>query len=583
MLRTSTLIGAVFASALSAQGPCFETTLGTDLALSDDSIAQGLALGFTFTYAGVGYTDICVESNGGIYLGASTTAGADFSPTEAELLNSVQPRLCPLWLDLDPSAAGSGHVYFNTFPAVGATPARAVISWAHVYQYATTNPIEMQVELSANGTVRMTYGANAATGTANKILGASPGLGALSNPVSLATRPIAIAQDNFAEVLTGSQHTNAQMLWAPTAPGYVISDVGCTGNTLPVPAKVETLGTGCPVRSMPSIYEVFDAANAVDVSGTDFTFLPNGQGGYLVIPGIAGPMFTGFATNLGAGDDTTHAVALPFAFPHAYTTVSNIVVSSNGFLTLGTINPGSGCCAGSVANLLAGESRIAAWWSDLNATGAAVYADLDPVSGDFVVTWNNVFEYSTASVNRFQIALEPSGAFKIRLASVARVSHTFLLGYSYGHNSTNPGASNFAGIAAQDTGPLSLISPLVQSAVAGSTPKIGTTLNLQCSGISAAPQGNVAILFIGFTELNPGFDLAGLGAPGCNAYLLPGPSDLQFLNLTLGAPTTTFAVPVPNSLSLVGLQAISEIVSDDVGANSLGFKFSNGLRLTAGL
>ena len=107
---------------------------------------------------------------------------------------------------------------------------------------------------------------------------------------------------------------------------------------------------------------------------------------------------------------------------------------------------------------------------------------------------------------------------------------------------------------------------------------------MNLSGISPSPQGNLALLFIGFTELNPGVDLGiPLNAPGCTAFFAPGPNDLNFLNFTIRSPTTAYSVGVPNNIALIGLQGIAEAVSDDTTANAFGWKFSNGLRLTVGL
>jgi len=133
-------------------------------------------------------------------------------------------------------------------------------------------------------------------------------------------------------------------------------------------------------------------------------------------------------------------------------------------------------------------------------------------------------------------------------------------------------------------GPYSISQPMSLASAVGSRPGIGLTYTMNLSGISPAPQGNIALLFIGFTELNPGVDLgAPLGAPGCTAFFLPGPSDMNLLNFTLGSPTTSFSAGVPNNNALIGLVAIAEAVSDDTGANAFGWKFSNGLRLTVGL
>ena len=102
-------------AALQAQD-CFNLNLGTNLGLIDDSTAQGLSLGFTFNFGGVAYTDICVCSNGFIWLGPTSVAGGDYTPTEAELLSGA-PRICPLWTDFNPSAVGSGKVYYTLLHA----------------------------------------------------------------------------------------------------------------------------------------------------------------------------------------------------------------------------------------------------------------------------------------------------------------------------------------------------------------------------------------------------------------------------------------------------------------------------------
>ncbi len=583
-LRTLAFLGAALTSALTAQAPCFDNNLGTDLNLGDDQIVQGLALGFTFTFNGTGYTGACLDSNGSIYLGATTTAFSDYSPTEAELLASPQPRICGMWTDFQANAVGSGHIYFNAVAASGSNPAYALFTWNSVNEYNTTHSISVQVKLDANNAVTVTYGPQGATGgtlSTAVMVGASPGLGAASNLVSLATRPVVVTQNTFAYniPLPGSGPAGVQMVWTPTTPGFVIADNPCTPNSLPPVAKIETLGKGCPGK--PTVYQTF-VSGGVDVSGMDFTYLPNGLGGYIVIPGIAGPFFTGFATNLGAGDDTTHPVLLPFAFPHANSSVTDIVVSSNGFLTLGNVNPGSGCCAGTAAALLAGESRVAAWWSDLNAaTAGAVFADLDTASGDFVVTWNGVAEFSSGGANTFQIALAPNGTIKVRLQSVAALTHTFLSGYAYGHNSPPVPETDLSAITSLDLGSFNTASALVQTAAG--VPQLGATVTVTVSGISAPPQGNAVFLIIGFTEIPGGADLALIGAGGCNAYLFPGPSDLQFLNIVLGAPTTTFPIPIPVNPSLMGGQAVTEAVSDDSTVNAFGWKFSNGLRWTVGL
>jgi hypothetical protein len=142
--------------------------------------------------------------------------------------------------------------------------------------------------------------------------------------VTFAPRPVVITQNSFTESFAAPlafPYTGVSTLWTPTNPGYVVTDVSCVPG--PLAANFAAVGSGCP----------------------GFYGLPIG----------------------GVLDDSTHPIVLPFSFPHASGPYTDIVVSSNGFVTLGVPNPGSGCCSGSVSGLLSGQPRIAAFWQDLYA------------------------------------------------------------------------------------------------------------------------------------------------------------------------------------------------------------------------
>ena len=224
------------------------------------------------------------------------------TPYWTEPLDTGAPRIAPLWMDFNPSATGSGHVYAN-----GTTPGSFTVTWNGVYTFNTTIPGTMQIKLDASNNVTVTYGTLGPSSTAQvgtTIIGASPGGTTTANTVSLATRPAIVSVNNFADVLvtptgTPAPYSGTKMTWTPTNPGYVIADVTCTPNTLPPAAKSEVVGIGCPPASasnIPTVYETYTSAT-LDISGMNFTFLPNGGNGFLVVPGIAGPMFTGFTNN----------------------------------------------------------------------------------------------------------------------------------------------------------------------------------------------------------------------------------------------------------------------------------------------
>ncbi len=584
MLRTisTSLLALGVAAALQAQSPCFITPVGTDLLLGDDTTAQGLPLGFTFTYAGVPYTDVCVCSNGYIWFGATSIAGGDFSPTEAELLSGA-PRFCPMWTDMNPSLPGSGHVYFDN-----STPGQAVITYNGVYAFGSTNPCTMQIVLDSTNSIRVSYGASmySATGQASAILGASPGAGALSNPVSFATRPVSILSDNFAEVIPATAgvplpYANDSFLFLPSNPGYTVADSGCTPNQLPAPARWDLVGDGCPARTGPSLYETFTVNNPADLSGLDLSFLPAGGNDYLALPGLSPVYFTAYANNLLAGDDVAIPVTLPFSFPFNGGLETQIHVSSNGFVTIGATNPGSGCCTGSVATMLSGPPRISGYWEDLNpAAAGAVYADLDPATGEFVVSWAGVVEYGQTVPHDFQIALSPSGQFTIRWLSVTQGNGTFLSGYSQGGNTPDTGSTDLSAVNGRSV-TSTVVLPLTLAPTAGNFPQVGGTASLDVGNVQALPNGVFSILLIS-SEAPGGIPLDALGLTGCTAYVNL-PEFLSVFALTLGAPTANYSLPIPLDPALYNASFMTQAVSDDLNANAFGYRLSNGVRMNLGL
>ena len=582
MLRTllTTFVAATFAAGLTSQAPCFDLPAGTDLNLGDDTTSSALNLGFTFTYGGVAYTQVRVCSNGYVWLGAAN-AVADWNPTEAELL-AQGPRICGAWMDFNPTIVGSGHVYFDN-----STPGFARVTWAGVYTFGTTIKTDMQITLDLTNSVTVTIGQLGPSSTAQggtTIIGATTGGGAVANNIVLTPRPIISASDTTYQVIlnptgTVAPYANTKMQWTPTSPGFVITDVACTAIPLPLPGSAAVVGAGCPTATSVSVYETFTVPASIDLAGLDKSFVPNGCGGYFVVPGISPTFFTGAANNLLLIDDSTSNVALPFAFPHGGGTVSNVWVSSNGFITLDGTDPGSGCCAGDPVALLAGSPRIAGMWEDLNpAAGGAVFADLDTVTGEFCITWNAVREFGQTNTETFQIALSPSGQFTIRWVALAFAGGTQLTGYSSGGGATNPGSSDVSALNGVNLGCRTI--PLSLDFASGTRPTIGLSFSSTASGIQSLPNGVFCILLIS-TEIPGGVPLDGFGLTGCTAYVAL-PEIASFFNLTIGAPSTTFTIGIPNDNAFLGLSLMTQAISDDLTANAFGYRVSNGLRWNIG-
>ncbi|MEC7583524.1 MAG: hypothetical protein VYE77_04340 [Planctomycetota bacterium] len=607
-LAAAAVFGSVM-SLLPAQG-CFYSNLGTNLGLGDDDVAQGLALGFTFNYGGVPYTDICVTSNGYFWLGATSVTGSDFSPTEAELL-AGQPRICPLWGDFNPSAVGSGQVYFNAVPASGGQPAYALITWAGVYEFGTTNAVEMQVRLEDNDNVFVTYGTNpslSGTLTPTQIIGASPGNAAAANPIILAPRPVTSTSDTFYELIAAGSflYAGTSMQWAPTVPGYTIIDSGCTPNTLPSQAEASTYGTGCydnPVTYYEDfVASTFDMGGVAGASVGGFVMIPNGVGSYVVGPG----------TGLWFGDDGTGAAntegAVPGVAPisasilNADDAVITIDLASIGFVNLMLVPGGQSLIETSLTvdsngrmsvdpglasdftptpqELVSGPQSWAAFWSDLSPNiQGGVHWDVDPTTTSGYVTFHDVPDFGAAAgapANTFQMAIQPGGLIEMRYATITQGLQT-MVGLSIGGGAADPGSSDIYDAASGvvnvvDLGALS-VAPTLEALAA---PIIGSPLDLVVSQID--PSVVFGAVLLSLIQDIPGTDLGFLGMPGCNAYIDPFQNSSAGLFFPLGAPSVTLPL-VPSVPAFQDLEFYGQAGLYLPNANALNTVMTNGLLL----
>lgn len=121
---------------------------------------------------------------------------------------------------------------------------------------------------------------------------------------------------------------------------------------------------------------------------------------------------------------------------------------------------------------------------------------------------------------------------------------------------------------------------VVQQSVFGE-PRIGGELTFF---LANAPANTAAVLNLGFSDQSWGglplpFDLAVIGAPGC--LLLTDMAE-SFAALTGAAGFAEVVVRVPAEPGLVGLEAFTQFVVPDPGANALGLTTSNGAAVGLG-
>ncbi len=103
--------------------PCDDISLtGTPTLLTDDSVLE-VPIGFTFPMYGADFTNVAVESNGGLHFGS-----ADYMGLGNECLPSIQQpnttNLYVMWDDLNPN---TGEIYYQTLGNPGAQ--RFVVQW----------------------------------------------------------------------------------------------------------------------------------------------------------------------------------------------------------------------------------------------------------------------------------------------------------------------------------------------------------------------------------------------------------------------------------------------------------------------
>jgi hypothetical protein len=550
--------------------PCFDPSFGQNLALGDDAGASGLALGFSFPFGGQGYTTIAVCSNGYLWLGTPPlTTPWDYLPSEASLL-AGQPRICPMWNDFNPSAAGSGQVYFNAVPAAGSNPGRAVITWDHVYEYGRTTPITMQCQLIDDGRIIFFYdpGIAAVLGgynPGNQLVGMSPGGNSAANQVTWATLPLSMAGPTAHQLFASGQFNliGRSLEFTPSGQGYlVVPRPQCVLGSF-----VKT-GNGCPHDL--TCYEAF-GSGAVDLANTSIRFVPS-AGGYLALPGPG--IDAGYLTQVGVGDDVIVPTPLQFSFPFAGSSFNSMDVCSNGYVNLAT-----GTAAQFVVQVtmfLGQNPRLCPLWVDLNpAAGGQVYIDSTPSQA--MVTWVNVPEYGqAANTNTLQVKLLPNGEIVFSYGAVAISAHPSLAGITQGNGIADPGSMDLsASVPFQVGAPGSV--PLTLDAAANSRPAIGTIFMLTAGNVPAG--SSLAGLLLGFGTANQ--DLAPLGMPTCRGYLNPGTA-VCLIGTVVGG-SASFNVALPYNTGLVGTLVDSQAAAFRPGINPLGVVVSNGGRIHVAL
>ncbi|MGC6487372.1 MAG: hypothetical protein ACON4Z_06985 [Planctomycetota bacterium] len=158
--------------------------------LDDDDVSAPLALPFAMPFPGGVTQTVHATANGEIYFGATAALTSDVTPSASELVTQ-QPRLAPLWCDLEPNANVASDPASGVYFDVATNGAEAYVTWLGVADGRGGPPpsgatsISVQCVLRSDGSFAFRYGdLLPGPGTGSALVGFGPG-GAVPDPGAL--------------------------------------------------------------------------------------------------------------------------------------------------------------------------------------------------------------------------------------------------------------------------------------------------------------------------------------------------------------------------------------------------------------
>ncbi|MBL8723475.1 MAG: hypothetical protein JNK49_05480 [Planctomycetes bacterium] len=353
----------------------------------------------------------------------------------------------------------------------------------------------------------------------------------------------------------------------------LVYDVGITAPQ----ATRSNFGVGC-TSQVASFYEFFRAPSSFDLSNRSMT-LTRGLPGYTVTAGgLFVPPSLG-VPQLNLGDDSealTPVLSTPF--PYAGGTASQLMVCSNGFVSVAT---GNGVAfTPTVIDML--DRPQTAWfcWHDYNpaipASGRVLFEEIGGVA---YITWNGVWNHAgtsaaaDASTFQFQFDLA-SGAVKLVWGQMANSGSSYLVGYSPGGPSVDPRNRDLSAALVNGFHVFGSDENLTLNALQRPIP--GNTVSLVTGNINQNTLFGAVML--GLQQFPGGVALDPIGMTGCFQYT----DGAVTLPLFLGnAPTQSTSFGVPNALGLHAY-AQSVVYCPGAGLNPLGAAASGAVDLGIG-
>lgn len=130
--------------------------------------------------------------------------------------------------------------------------------------------------------------------------------------------------------------------------------------------------------------------------------------GFSQSAGTFTPITGGTVLATPSADNAQYSVVLPTAFTFNGTSFTDVRVSSNGFITFGTTNPGTANYS-PISSTTAYAGSISAYGRDLNSVGAGSETRWQQVGNEIIFQWLNVRRYNISGEQaNFQIRLNTS-------------------------------------------------------------------------------------------------------------------------------------------------------------------------------
>lgn len=362
-------------------------------------------------------------------------------------------------------------------------------------------------------------------------------------------------------------------------------------------ASSTTYGTGCNIQSG-SFYQTWtdNASMAAALNGRKLTLLFSGVDYTLIQGSVSYIPPTAAATALATSSNGEFTVALPSAFNYPGGSTTQLVISTDGYISPLSNLPFPGANYSFMPYvqgfLDAANPCWAVCWHNFNTTelnsGLIKY---EQVGNLFVVTWDNVESLpgnataQTANPCTFQAQFDlVTGDVHYVYQSMTTIGgsqsydHT-LVGYSPGGPSPDAGPINVTTVTAM---PLPTVEVQPLKLTASAAPVLGTSVDLTTSNETGI---NLGVNFLSLASIpSPGIPLAVLGAPGCFAHIdLNSAVGNTISNIGAPLPSMTVTLPLPLSSSLSGFLLTSQTAWIDPTANAFGIITSNAVSLTLGL